>query len=86
MTELLLLGVVNYAYILLRAMQSRAVNFARYQHIMLIGSVLGVCETFYIITLANQGRTLDTVLVVTSTGIAGCLSAVWLTKAYRQPE
>ena len=86
MNELLLLGVVNYAYILLRALQSRAVNFARYTHICVVGSLLGLCEVFYIITLAQQDRTAETVLVVTLTGISGCLSAVWITKQYRQPD
>jgi hypothetical protein len=81
-TELVLLGVVNYLYILFRALQSRAVNYAKHLHIVLIGSTLGALETFYIITLAAQERSLDVVFTITLTGTLGCLSAVHITRRY----
>lgn len=82
MSELIILGVVNFAYILLRSLQSRAVNYARYVHICGIGSALGTIEVVYIATVAARGDTLDTILVVTGTAILGCLCAVWVTRSY----
>jgi hypothetical protein len=82
MLELVLLGLVNYLYILLRALQSRSINYAKYHMIVAVGTMLGMFEVVYITQVASRGSTYGVIAAITISGILASLCAVWLTRKY----
>lgn len=80
--DLVILGLVNYLYILFRSLQSRAINHAKYQHIAVVGSLIGMCEVFYISEVSTRGFSPPVVAIITTSGILACMSSVYITRGY----
>ena len=82
MFEYLGLAANTFVYILLRALLSRSIAYARYDFITVVGLVLGCSEVLYISSLANRGDDLLVVGVVAVSGTLACLTSVFLTRSF----
>ncbi len=74
------IGVVNFAYIFLKAFQQRNVAYSNYLSLYPTGLLLALCEAWVIDTIAAQGVILPLILALWLGGATGAHCSIILHK------
>ena len=76
------LGVANFMFIGLKAMQQRNVQYLKYGRTFIMSHLLALVEIYVIFIVADKGVSLGTVVPIGTGGGLGAVAAMWLTRGY----